>query len=72
MPASNQPLDDEAAASLRDWADQERDESPELAAVLDDIAANGLPDPAECTPWEEIRDQRYAELGIPVDSWHVA
>ena len=67
-----QPLDEQAAAELRTWADQERADSPELAAALEDIAANCMPDPDECTPWEQIRDQRYAELGIPVDSWHVA
>jgi hypothetical protein len=72
MPASNQPLTEKAAADLRARADRERDQSPELAAVLDDIATNGLPDPDGCLPWEQIRDQRYAELGIPVDSWHVA
>jgi hypothetical protein len=69
---SAQPLSEKAAAGLRARAEQEREKSPELAAVLEEIAANGLPDPAECTPWEEIRDRRYAELGIPVDSWHVA
>ncbi|MGW7004852.1 hypothetical protein ACWGCW_19040 [Streptomyces sp. NPDC054933] len=67
-----QPLDDQAAANVRAWADRERDDAPELAAVLEDIATNGLPEPEECSPWEQIRDQRYAELGIPVDSWHVA
>jgi hypothetical protein len=72
MSASNEPLDEKAAAELRAWADQEREASPELAAVLEGITANGLPDPADCTPWEQIRDQRYTELGIPVDSWHVA
>ncbi|MEU1630851.1 hypothetical protein ABZ746_37535 [Streptomyces sp. NPDC020096] len=72
MSASNQPLSEKAAADLRARAEQERDESPELAAVLEDIAANGLPDPDEGTPWEEIRDRRYAEMGIAVDSWHVA
>ena len=72
MPASHQPLTEQAAADLRARAEQERERAPELAAVLEDLAANGLPDPDEGVSWEEIRDRRYAELGIPVDSWHVA
>jgi hypothetical protein len=28
--------------------------------VLEDIATNGLPDPEQCTPWEELRETRLA------------
>jgi hypothetical protein len=33
-----------------------------LAAVLEDIALNGLPDPQACTPWEELRERKLAQL----------
>ncbi|MGC3002580.1 hypothetical protein ACPF8X_30450 [Streptomyces sp. G35A] len=32
------------------------------AAVLEDIATNGLPDPEQCTPWEELREAHLARL----------
>ncbi|MFD7661037.1 hypothetical protein [Streptomyces sp. NPDC059788] len=67
-----EPIDVQAAANLRDWADRERERAPELAHILDAFAANGLPTPDECTPWEQVRDEQYARLGIVVDSWHVA
>lgn len=67
-----EPLDPQAAEALREWAEREREQSPKLADVLEDLAANGLPTPEECTPWEDLRDAHYRRLGIVVDSWHVA
>ena len=51
-----------------EWLEQDRADS--FARVLEDIAENGLPDPNECTPWEELRDRQYARLGIAGE--HVA
>lgn len=62
----------EKAAAVADWAEQERDTSPDLAAVLQDIAANGLPGQDECVPWEQVRDDHYQQLGIDPTRWHVA
>ncbi|MFH9426396.1 hypothetical protein [Streptomyces sp. NPDC017529] len=59
-----EPIDTQAAMKLRDWANREREQAPALADVLDDFAANGLPTPAECTPWEQLRDAHYERLGI--------
>ncbi|MEV0537204.1 hypothetical protein [Kitasatospora sp. NPDC050463] len=56
------PLDSEAADSLRAQAQEERGKAEELAAFLEDVAENGLPDPETCTPWVELRDRRLAEL----------
>ncbi|MFH8410675.1 hypothetical protein ACH4FX_38780 [Streptomyces sp. NPDC018019] len=67
-----EPISTQAAAYLREWAQREQAASPELAAVLNSIADNGLPRPDECTPWEQLRDEHYKRLGIVVDSWHVA
>ncbi|MER6187718.1 hypothetical protein [Streptomyces sp. NPDC001652] len=33
-----------------------------FAAVLEDIAENGLPAVEDCTPWEELREQHLARL----------
>lgn len=62
----------EEAVALREWAERERDTSPELAAVLEDLAANGLPGEDECVPWETVRDAQYQRLGIDPSRWHVA
>ncbi|MEU1424988.1 hypothetical protein [Kitasatospora sp. NPDC005751] len=56
------PLDTEAADSLRALAQDERGKAEELAAFLEDVAENGLPDPETCTPWAQLREQRLAEL----------
>jgi hypothetical protein len=58
------PLSPEAAAAVRSYAGRERARTDELAAVLEDIAANGLPRPEDCTPWEELRDAHYRRLGV--------
>ncbi|MEV6212315.1 hypothetical protein [Kitasatospora sp. NPDC051914] len=57
-----EPVADHAADALRSWAQAERTQADALAQVLEDIAANGLPDPETCVPWEELRDQHLAEL----------
>lgn len=56
------PLDSESADSLRALAQDERGRAEELAAFLEDVAEHGLPDPEACTPWEELRERRLAEL----------
>ncbi len=68
MPRTELPA--ENAASLTEWAEQERETSPELATILEDIAANGLPDQDECVPWEQVRDDHYRQLGIDPAGWH--
>ncbi|MFD9063276.1 hypothetical protein ACFVZ3_17385 [Kitasatospora purpeofusca] len=56
------PLDGGAADSLRALADEERGRAEQLAAFLEDVATHGLPDLEACVPWEELREQRLAEL----------
>ena len=50
------------ADALRAYAARTRENADLLAGVLEDIALNGLPDPAVCTPWEELRERKLAQL----------
>jgi hypothetical protein len=56
------PLDPEAADAVRAFAAKTRADADKLAAVLEDIATNGLPALEECTPWEQLRDRKLAQL----------
>lgn len=42
--------------ALRAEAERSRAQADAYAAVLEDIAVNGLPRVEDCTPWEEIRE----------------
>ncbi|WP_331723978.1 hypothetical protein [Streptomyces sp. NBC_00005] len=57
-----QQLEPAAADAIRAYAAQTRANADQLAAVLEDIATNGLPDPEGCTPWEELREVHLARL----------
>ncbi|MER6639688.1 hypothetical protein ABT285_29650 [Streptomyces microflavus] len=57
-----QQLEPDAADKLRAYAAKTRESADHLAAVLEDIATNGLPDPEQCTPWEELREAHLARL----------
>jgi hypothetical protein len=57
-----EPVGPAEANALRSWADRERNNGATLAHVIEDIAANGLPDPENCIPWEELRDRHLAGL----------
>ncbi|WP_432105966.1 hypothetical protein [Streptomyces sp. bgisy091] len=59
---SRQRLDPAAADAVRAYAAKTRQDADRLAAVLEDIATNGLPAVEECTPWEDLRDARLAHL----------
>ncbi|MFI8201027.1 hypothetical protein ACIF6K_31645 [Streptomyces sp. NPDC085942] len=59
---TRQQLEPVAADGLRAYAARTRESADQLAAVLEDIAANGLPDPEQCTPWEELRETHLARL----------
>ncbi|MGW1871614.1 hypothetical protein ACWCPS_39660 [Streptomyces mauvecolor] len=61
-PAVRQPVTPNGADALRAYAQRQRASADELAAVLEDIAANGLPAPESTTPWEVVRDRRLAQL----------
>lgn len=61
-PAARQPLEPAAADAVRAYAAKTRESADQLAAVLEDIAANGLPSVEECTPWEELREAHLARL----------
>lgn len=58
-----QPAPEDADA-LRAWAADERARADSLADALEQIAANGLPEPAECVPWEEIRELALQRLDL--------
>jgi hypothetical protein len=63
VPASGrEPLTPEGADALRAYAAAKREQADRLAAVLEDIALNGLPDPADCVPWEILRERKLAQL----------
>lgn len=57
-----EPLTPESADALRAYAARTREQADSLAAVLEDIAVNGLPDPEDCIAWEEIRERKLAQL----------
>lgn len=61
-PAARQPLDAETADAVRVVAAHARARADQFAAVLEDVAANGLPDPEQCTPWEDLREAHLARL----------
>lgn len=55
-------LDPTAAEAVRAYAAKTRADADRFAAVLEDIATNGLPDPEQCTPWEELREAHLTRL----------
>ncbi|MFJ2637397.1 hypothetical protein ACIO6U_36345 [Streptomyces sp. NPDC087422] len=55
-------LTPDGAEALRAYAARTREDADRPAAVLEDIALNGLPDPEDCTPWEELRERKLAQL----------
>ncbi|MGW5640911.1 hypothetical protein [Streptomyces sp. NPDC003832] len=61
-PAGRQPLEPAAADAVRALAARARARADEFAALLEDIADNGLPDPEQCTPWEELREAHLTRL----------
>lgn len=63
QPAVPTELEPDEAQALRAWAAEERARADSLASVLESIAVNGLPEPAECVPWEDIRASALDRLG---------
>ncbi|AQS65611.1 hypothetical protein [Streptomyces pactum] len=59
---ARQQLEPAAADAVRAYAAKTRENADQLAAVLEDIAANGLPPVDNCTPWEELRETHLARL----------
>ncbi|WP_043271919.1 hypothetical protein [Streptomyces sp. CT34] len=57
-----QPVTTQGADALRAYAERTRSSAEQLAAFLEDVAANGLPTAESTTPWEIVRDRRLAEL----------
>lgn len=57
-----QQVEPDTADGLRAYAARTRESADQLAAVLEDIATNGLPDPEQCTPWEDLREAHLARL----------
>jgi hypothetical protein len=59
---TRQHLAPDTADGLRAYAARTRESADQLAAVLEDIAATGLPALEDCTPWEELREAHLARL----------
>lgn len=59
---TGQQLDPTAVAGLQERAERTRADADRYAAVLEDVAANGLPSVEDCTPWEELREAQLARL----------
>jgi hypothetical protein len=57
-----QQLEPAAADAVRAYAAKTRENADQFAAVLEDIAENGLPSVEGCTPWEELRETHLARL----------
>lgn len=60
--AARQLLEPAAADAVRAYAAKSRAQADQFAAVLEDVATNGLPDPEQCTPWKELREAHLARL----------
>lgn len=58
--AGRERLDAAAADAVRAYAAKKRADADQLAGVLEDIAAHGLPPAA--TSWEDLRETKLAEL----------
>ncbi|MFJ5273781.1 hypothetical protein [Streptomyces sp. NPDC088358] len=61
---ARQQLEPAAADAVRAYAAETRENADRLAAVLEDIAANGLPSAEDCTPWEGLREAHLARLAV--------
>lgn len=59
---ARQRLEPAVPDGLRAYAARTRENADRLAAVLEDIATNGLPAVEGCTPWEEMREAHLARL----------
>ncbi|MEU0947254.1 hypothetical protein ABZ379_31745 [Streptomyces canus] len=59
---SRQPLEPAAADAVRAYAAKTRETADQFAAVLEDLAENGLPSVDDCTPWEDLRETHLARL----------
>ncbi|MFG2425320.1 hypothetical protein ACGFWD_40795 [Streptomyces sp. NPDC048448] len=59
---ARQQLEPAAADAVRAYAARTRESADRLAAVLEDIAANGLPAAEDCMPWEELREAHLTRL----------
>ncbi|MEV6408840.1 hypothetical protein AB0M58_38905 [Streptomyces bobili] len=57
---SRQQMEPTTADAVRAYAARTRENADQFAGVLEDIAANGLPSVADCTPWEELREAHLA------------
>ncbi|WP_119294308.1 hypothetical protein [Streptomyces sp. YIM 130001] len=55
-------MDSTAVAGLQARAERPRSDADRYAAVLDDIAADGLPSVEDRTPWEELPEAQLARL----------
>ncbi|MFJ9351773.1 hypothetical protein [Streptomyces sp. NPDC101237] len=60
--AVREQLEPAAADAVRAYAAQTRERADQFAAVLEDIATNGLPPVEDCTPWEELREAHLTRL----------
>jgi hypothetical protein len=60
--AARQQLEPAAADAVRAFAAKTRADADRLAAVLEDIATDGLPSVEDCTPWEDLHEARLARL----------
>ncbi|GAA2634536.1 hypothetical protein GCM10010425_39490 [Streptomyces spororaveus] len=59
---ARQQLEPAAADAVRAYAARTRADADRFAAVLEDIAANGLPSAEDCTPWEDLREAQLSRL----------
>ncbi|TJZ95858.1 hypothetical protein FCI23_51760 [Actinacidiphila oryziradicis] len=62
----------EQAKALRQAAAAERARAEAVAAMLEDLAENGLPQLDECRTWAEIREELWAGYDAQHDVGHVA
>ncbi|MGW1364719.1 hypothetical protein ACWCQP_45855 [Streptomyces chartreusis] len=57
-----EPMSPEGAQALRAHAARKREQADQVAAVLEDLAANGMPAVEDCVPWEELREAKLTQL----------
>lgn len=57
-----EPMSPDGAQALRAYAARKREQADQVAAVLEDLAANGMPAVEDCVPWEELREAKLNQL----------
>ncbi|MCL7429808.1 ecdysteroid 22-kinase family protein [Streptomyces sp. YS415] len=59
---AREPMSPDGAQAVRAYAARKREQADQVAAVLEDLAENGLPTVEDCRPWEDLREAKLAQM----------